>query len=345
MAWFGINVKSFIRNLILSLKKKIILVAVVAIAVITLGVTAVAFVPVSFRDLSQVEFRIERGDEISEIAQNLSESGLIRSELTFKILAVVLGKDKSLQAGLYKLDKTMSAYKIVNIFSNGRSESEDVIVTIPEGSNINDLDLIFTKSGLTQKGDLLKKDYVDREGYLFPDTYRFSPGTSLPDIVSRLSENFNTKTVEVYRSRDLAVGDTIKAVLVASILEKEVQTAEDMAIVAGIIEKRLSLGMRLEIDATTAYGECRPKWLLGQNCETSDVNLIEGIKKTTPYNTYRIAGLPTGPISNPGIKALNAALHPVATDYLYYLTDKEGKVYYARTGAEHAKNRAKYLNR
>ncbi len=311
-------------------------IGIVSVVVVIIVVMVTLFLPTSFlgHTGSQIEFRIIKGESLNHIAESLSEQGIIRSGLLFKIYATVTGQGRHLQAGLYKISSRMSIGDLIRIFSAGLYENEDTVVLVPEGSNINDIDLIFAKSGLTKKRDFLTSALVAKEGYLFPDTYRFTPRTPKDAVTLKLENNFLGKIKFTVSTR---------AIIVASILEKEVQTKEDMSLVAGIIEKRISLGMPLQIDATTAYGECYRSFVVGKNCETSQVNLTQAIKKDSPYNTYRIKGLPVGPISNPGLNAIQAALHPTTSDYLYYLTDKDGTVHYAKTSAEHQQNRAKYL--
>ena len=158
------------------------------------------------------------------------------------------------------------------------------------------------------------------------------------EIIKKMWENFEEKT------RGLTI--TPQAVIVASMLEKEVRKAEDMALVAGIIYKRLELGMPLQIDATVAYGSCLNIWTsqVQRTCDVTEINLIENIKIDSPYNTYTRKGLPLGPISNPGLRALNAALNPVASDYLYYLSARDdGRTIFSKTAEEHQLNRKKYL--
>src|SRR3989344_6456864 len=325
-----------------------ITIGIVAVAVFALAGASMVFLPADLRfgvSLPQPKFRIEKGDSLTKIADALAEQGLIRSTFIFKSYTTIVGQNTNLKAGRYRLSPAMSISDLVRVFSSGLYESDDISVTIPEGSNINDIDNIFAKAGLTKQGDWLKKDNIEQEGYLFPDTYNFSPKTALQDIVSRFRENFGKKTVRVFNSRDLASGDVMRSIIIASMLEKEVQTKEDMAIVSGIIQNRLDKQMLLQIDATVAYGVCLKSFLVGKHCDVTQVNLIEAIKATDPYNTYKNTGLPPGPISNPGEKAIYAALHPAKTDYFYYLTDKDGNAHYGRTATEHAQNRQKYLNK
>lgn len=315
------------------------------LATVILVIAVLLFLPASLRfgKSTQVAFNIEKGEGLNTIAANLDERGLIRNSFLFKVYTTAVGQNKNLKAGTYTLSYSMSISDLVTVFSVGLANSDDVVVTIPEGSNINDVDIIFVKTGLTKPGQFLAHDFIELEGYLFPDTYNFQPGTNITDIVRKLRDNFETKTASVLRG--MGAGDAKKTLIIASMLEKEVKIAEDMAIVSGIIQNRLKADMLLQIDATVAYGVCRRSFLVGRRCDVTQVNLIEAIKKDDPYNTYKNTGLPPGPISNPGTKAIYAALHLADTDYFYYLTDLAGKVYYARTSAEHAANRAKYLNK
>lgn len=199
----------------------------------------------------------------------------------------------------------------------------DVKVTIPEGTNLADIDRILSQAGVFQNRTLLKLEYLELEGTLFPDTYRFNHGSTAEDIIVRMRKT--------YPDRD--------TLIIASILEKEVKTAPDMRMVAGIIQKRLTAGVALQIDATVRYGVCYPKFVKSEYCDVSQVNLVDNIHRDTAYNTYTRVGLPAGPISNPGLVALDAAAHPQASVYWYYLSAKDGTTIFSKTLEEH--NQAK----
>lgn len=289
------------------------------------------------------EFTIEKGESLGAVAHSLADQNLVMSRYLFVAYAIFTGQEKKFQAGKYIVPSHASIRELVMTFAGGKGASEDITVTIPEGTNLADLGKLLSKSELPVKtGDLLNPEMLKLEGYLFPDTYRFSPETNAREIVQAMQNNFNEKVKQahptVFESR------LRRAIIVASILEKEVRNQRDMRLVAGIIEKRLSKNMPLELDATVTYGVCEPKFLAGQYCDVSMANIIDNLKVSTPYNTYANKGLPVGPISNPGLVAIEAALNPEKSDYLYYLSALDGTTIFSKTAAEHARARAKYLH-
>ncbi len=203
----------------------------------------------------------------------------------------------------------------------------DTQVTIPEGMNIADMGRILAKAGIITDGVFLTPQYLELEGELFPDTYRFNKQSAVEAVIERMQKTYDDR----------------RALIIASILEKEVQKPEDMKLVAGIIEKRLDAGMALQLDATVAYGVCLPVWRRGTYCDVTQVNLVDNIKRDTAYNTYSRTGLPVGPISNPGLVAYTAALHPQASEYWYYLSAKDGTTIFSKNLAEHNAAKRKYL--
>lgn len=203
------------------------------------------------------------------------------------------------------------------------AESREITVTIPEGLTASQIGEILESAKLFSKDEFIKIAQKE-EGYLFPDTYRFYKKAKPEDIVARMKENFNKK-VTPDTSREI--------IIMASMLEEEVQSMEDRKIVAGILWKRLDRGMGLNVDAALTY-------ILGR---ASHELTVDDLKYDSPYNTYRYRGLPPTPISNPGLDTILAAANPTSSKYFYYLTDKEGRVHYAVTLEEHALNKRKYL--
>ncbi len=317
-------------------------IAILAIATFVIGV-ALVIMPLWHGGPAAVgEFTIEKGQSLGSIASSLSAENIIYSKYLFVFYAIFSGHEKDFKAGKYLIPQPVSIKELVDIFSGGLAESEDIEVVIPEGSNIADIDLALAKAGAAKREDFLKAvGGLELEGFLFPDTYRFAKDGSVKDIIDKMRGNFEVQTKELARS--LNSQRLRQALIVASILEKEVKTEQDMRLVAGIIYKRIDLKMPLEIDATVAYGVCQPKFLLGEYCDVSLANIVDNIAVDSAYNTYKRRGLPAGPISNPGLKAISATLNPQSSDYLYYLTAKDGTTIFSKTAAEHLRARQKYL--
>ncbi|MDE2019230.1 MAG: endolytic transglycosylase MltG [Patescibacteria group bacterium] len=318
----------------MSKNKLAILAAVAAITVACIFYFALR--PADAGNPAPVVFEIRHGESFTDIVHGLAAANLIRSSLAFEVASVASGEAFHLKAGLYRLDPAMSSFAILSQLAS--SGGQPITVTIPEGKNIYEIDAALANALVIKPGELVAYDkngewrmedgeWGTLEGHLFPDTYQFAPGSGIQDVVQKFLDNFRAKAAPV-------LGDTTstaeQTLILASILEKEVQTPADQAIVAGILEKRLAAGMYLDVDATVKYG-----------------NLVSGSERpatSSPYDTYHHKGLPPTPIGNPGLQVIQAALHPQNSPYWYYLSDpKTGKTIYARTLAEQNKNIALYL--
>lgn len=311
----------------------------IALAVAIFWPAWLVYRPLEKGSVEKVEFVIAKGDSSAKVARLLAEQNLIRNRFFFLAYAVVTGQEKKFQAGRYQLSSAMNIPQIVEAFSRGLVESDDLAVTIPEGLNIFEVDQLLTASRLIKSGEFFREARLRKlEGYLFPDTYRFDKTETVPEIIKKMRNNFEAKVKPKPSQQQL---------ITASLLEKEVQKPEDMALVAGIIYKRLSLKMLLQIDASVTYGACldkAEKQIVYKFCDVSQIGVANFLDQDSPYNTYLRGGLPAGPIGNPGLIAIQAALHPVSSDYLFYLTAKEdGRTIFSKTLREHERNRAKYL--
>lgn len=213
----------------------------------------------------------------------------------------------------------------------------DIRVTIPEGTNLADIGILLADAGVAVRGPLLTPENLQLEGELFPDTYRFAPVSSASTIIARMQKNYERRLAE----NNLSISR--RQLIIASMLEKEVRTPEDMRLVADIIEKRLDAGMALQIDATVAYGICRPEFIEGRYCDVSQANLVDNIPRDSAYNTYARTGLPAGPITNPGLAAIEAALNPQTSPSWYYLSAPDGTTIFSRTLEEHNRAKATHL--
>ncbi len=301
-------------------------------------------------DIEQT-FEIRSGEGVKEIARKLEDAKLIKNDLYFNYYIWRTNSREKLQAGEYELRGSMTIPEIVQVISIGEIVPNEIKVTFPEGMSSKQMEKILSEKGFTKDGFLekvktgagAKTDYQffsDRpakaglEGYLFPDTYIFFREAGAEQIISRMLFNFDEKLTPELRAEIKRQGKTIyDVVTMASILEKEVKSEEDMKIASGIFWDRISYGQPLQSCATIAY-------VLGK--EKAQYS-YEDTRTPSPYNTYINTGLPPGPINNPGMKAIKAAIFPTETKYNYFLTDPEtGKTIYSRTSEEHEENKAKY---
>jgi len=300
--------------------------------------------PVSSANTNKIAFEIKQGDGFKTISQNLYSDGLIKSPLFFDAYLVLFGKASQLKPGIYELNQGMSIKRIVTQLTD--SVNADVVVTIPEGSDIYDIDNILSKAFIIHPHDLINyKTNGNIEGILFPDTYHFFTGSNIQDVVQKFIDNWNKKAEPLlgFSASDCLLNNDCKEKLtLASIVEKEVQTPEDQKIVAGIIMKRLSANMPLDLDATICY----MKQTMNPYSTNQCYPLTQlDFKVESPYNSYLNRGLPPTPISNPGVSAISAVLNPKSSPYWYYLSDpKTGKTIFAETLSAQNINRQKYLN-
>jgi UPF0755 protein len=298
-----------------------------------------SLMPVDARagDAAQKNFTVNPGDGFRGVAQNLYAAQLVRSPLAFEVFSLVDGRAFTLKPGLYRLSPSMDAAQIVATLSG--SGAGEATVTIPEGSNIYDIDRILSDALVIQPGALIAAARAQNlEGHLFPDTYQFYTNDSVGDVVREMTADFNAKAAPLLAADP---ANAARNLIIASIVQKEVPDESDEELVAGIILKRLATGMPLDIDATVCYAKfIKSPTSTAQACTLTALDF----KIDSPYNTYLYKGLPPGPIGNPGTSAITAALHPQASPYLYYLSDPAtGKTIFAKTLDEQNQNRVKYL--
>lgn len=270
------------------------------------------------------QFTVEPGSGLSVIASNLKAEGLIKSEFWFKVQAKLSGDATKLHAGTFELPSRLNYAELTDILKD--SSAEDIAVTIPEGlSNAAVAEIIAAKFDFTESEFLAAAS--DYEGFLFPDTYRFFPNVTADEVVNTMRQNFER------RIADAGIDIDMRDLIVASILEREVRSYEDMRRVADLINRRIEIGMPLQMDSTVNYftGKGMPSITFADR------------DTPHPYNTYQNRGLTPGPISNPGIDALRAAVNPLPNTALYFLTPPSGEVIYAETYDGHRANIAQYL--
>jgi len=266
-------------------------------------------------------FSVEKGQGLFEIGENLEKEGLIKSKFFFDFYVILIGKERNLQAGKYLLSPSMNVSQIAQEIISG--DIAKMKVTIPEGFTVKEIEEIL---GIELPGENL-------EGYLFPDTYYFPIDVSSEEVVKIMRENFEKK-ISPYKEEIEKSGRSLQEIItMASLLEKEVKTKEEKEIVSGILWKRLKAGVPLQVDATITY-------ITGK--KTTKIS-FEDLQIDSPYNTYKYKGLPPGPICNPGLESILAALYPKESEYWYYLSTPEGKTLFFKTLEEHNLAKAKYL--
>lgn len=285
----------------------------------------------------QKVFTLESGMGFRDVAEKLKSENLVKSALATKFYMFVSGSAFGLQPGVYLLSSSLGVTDIVAILNKGDKQTKTV--TLPEGSSIYDIDNILSENYVLPTGEFIKYGEENNlEGKLFPDTYEFFVNSTPEEVAKKMKENFETKAGKFL---DLNKKGDSEKLIIASLIEKEVPDPNDRKIVAGIIYKRLSIGMPLQIDATICY-------IKEMNTNTSACYPLSDFdfKVDSPYNTYLYRGLPAGAISNPGITAIEAVMNPVKTNYLFYLSDPvTKKTIFSETLDRHAQNRVKYLNK
>jgi len=286
--------------------------------------------PVNAQDKSQVLFVVPEGSGIRAISNDLKEQGLIKDDIVFFLLIKQLGYDKKIQAGDFRLSPSMSAKEIAEELTTG---TLDIWVTIPEGKRAEEIADIMSDR-LPGYEESWRDILIANEGYLFPDTYLIPRDADIETVVAILRNTFEQKYATVTNSTGLT---REQIVILASMIEREAKHDEDRPIVSSVMHNRLNINMGLQIDATIQYA----KGKIGDNW-WYPVTLSEYQSVKSPYNTYLQAGLPPGPISNPGLPSLEAAANPARTDYIYYITDKNGVNRYSKTAEGHQENIRRY---
>lgn len=287
---------------------------------------------VNSNDKNSKIFIVERGQGVKEIAKNLKDQGLIKDSVVFFILTKKLGLDNKIEAGDFRLFPSMTAEQIAKELTHG---TLDIWVTIPEGHRATEIADALRKKMPSYDSSWDRK-LIENEGYLFPETYLFPVDANADTIITIMRNNtFDTKYQTLDIKKKGYTQDEI--VTIASLIEREARHSEDRPLIASVIYNRLKIGMALQIDATVQYAKGQVKGNWWPTITQDDYKSV-----ISPYNTYLNPGLPPGPIANPGLASLEAAVNPADTNYLYYITDKNGINRYAQTLDQHHANIQKY---
>lgn len=294
--------------------------------------------PANPQDKKIYTFVIGKGEGVRSMSNRLKKDGLIRDPIAFFLLVnFILNIDEKIQAGDHRLSPSMSAREVARSLTLA---TNDVWITVVEGQRADEIADTLKKEVKTYR-ESWRKALNENEGFLFPDTYLVPKDAELSQVLSIFKNNFDAKyaTIDNIDKTELSKNEIVT---IASLVEREAKFAEDRPLVASVILNRLNIGMKLDIDATVQY-------VLGYQKDEKDWwkkdLTLEDLEIKSPYNTYRNAGLPPNPISNPGVAALNAVVNAPGTNYLYYISDKQGRNHYAETLEEHNENISKYQER
>jgi UPF0755 protein len=288
---------------------------------------------------SQQLVQLKPGSSARRIAVDLKNAGIIRSETAF-LFWHYFGH-ASLKAGEYSFDHPADAREVYGRIARGDIYFHTLV--IPEGFNTFDVAAAVENAGLGKRDDFLRTARSDTslvhdidpaartlEGYLFPDTYHFTRTQSMHDMAAAMVRRFRQASGEIGLNQDVH-----SIVTMASLVEKETASPDERPVVAGVFNNRMARGMVLATDPAVVYAAILNNRYRGTIYQSD-------LQFDSPYNTYKYAGLPPGPISNPGKQSLLAAMHPASTDYLYFVSDNQGHHRFARTESEHAANVAAY---
>lgn len=302
--------------------------------------------PPNKNETTKKDFEIKPNTPSLKIAESLKKENLIRSKWLF--LAYLKFKKGTIKTGVYELSQSLNLKQITEILISGTVK--EWIVTFPEGFSQKDMAEKLEKANIVKSEDFLnetskiknyQKDFSflketksnNLEGFLFPDTYRFSQKTDSEKIVSKLLSNFGKKIEPFLPEIKKQNRNLFDIITLASIIEREAQKEEDRAKIASVYYNRLEKDMKLEADPTIQYAKGNWEKIKKEDYENID----------SPYNTYKYKGLPPSPICNPGLPSIKASINPEKTDYLYFFHTKDGQTLFSKTKEEHEEKKKEYL--
>ncbi len=314
--------------------------------------------PANPDDRSLQTFTVRPGDSAASISDRMQAAGLIKNSLAFKLMAESKGVAGDLAAGQYELSPSMRPSEILDVITAGRVKAGP-LVTIPEGWRSEEIAERVATRGIGTMDEFMavvragkiatplvskRPAGTSLEGYLFPDSYQVDAKTTAEDLSTRMVDEFESKFSTDLRQKAEARGMTVfQIVTMASIIEREAVVPSERPLMAGVFYNRLKLDMKLDTDPTVQYAVASVDpsshlkygwWKTGLTQEDLEVD--------SPYNTYKYSGLPPGPICNPGLASLVAAIDPTPSDYLYFVAKPDGSHAFAKTLEEHNANVAKY---
>ena len=322
--------------------KRTALVLLIPILAVGAWCTYYPLAPISLKT-SPLSFTIENGSTLRSASQQMVQAGVLSTAIPFEVLTRLLGNPRNIKAGNYEVESGITPLELMKKLTRG--DYSALAITFVEGWNFRQVRKVLDEhpalrhdtQGL-QETDILQRlgiPYSSGEGLFFPDTYHFSQGVSDLNILRRSYQLMQKHLDAEWQQRPTTfpLASPYEALILASIVEKETGKAEDRSLVSAVFLNRLKAGMKLQTDPTVIYG-------MG---ELFDGNLRkQDLVNDNPYNTYTRTGMPPTPIAMPGLSSLHAALHPAATDALYFVAKGDGSSHFSRSYEEHDRAVTKY---
>jgi UPF0755 protein len=281
---------------------------------------------------SDISFEVKKGDIFRNVSADLAKQGIITNSIIFNVWARYAKQDENLKFGNYMISSKSSMSEVLALITSGKAINEQI--TFPEGFTSYQI-IERLKSNLDLEGEV---GPLPIEGSLAPNTYSYQKGDSRRDILKKMTEMQKDIIDEAWilRSKDLPFSNKKEAIIIASIIEKETSRVNESKLVSGVIMNRLKLGIPLGMDSTIVYEFTKGNPKNMRSIKQSDLD------KNSKYNTRKFLGLPPTAISNPGKIAIEAALNPLETDFLYFVADGSGGHVFAKTLKEHNINVSKW---
>jgi peptidoglycan lytic transglycosylase G len=330
------------------LNKRTVFYSLVAVILCCAGLFLCSYLPYDSKSPEPKILYIRNGDGLNVISSKLKQQDLVRSKHFFKWFSVLLGKRRSYKKGEYHISHNVSVMDLVELLSDGKTVL--IPVTFPEGQRMNEMFSLLRNTSYQNKGKYeqlshsipfinslnQKIESTILEGFLFPDTYKFSRDSSEKMILKTMVSNFFKKLPKDYEMLAANVGLSFyEAIILASIIEKETGASSERKLISSVFHNRLERHMRLQTDPTVIYG-----------IKNFDGNLTRRqLRADTPYNTYINFGLPPTPIANPGLASLEAAIHPSETEYLFFVAKGDGTHEFSVSYEDHKSAVIKYQKR
>ncbi len=334
------------------MKKQLLYIIVIDVILASLIIYQTFYSPHTWDGASEKKFTIRKGENLDEIAEELQNNDIISSKTLFKTIVKLSGKEDEIIANSYLMKNGVSNSNVLNIIT-GKAGFVLVRYTLPPGSTLRQAARIAEKVLSLSQQRFLKEAENDSliailgltgriknlEGFLYPESYDVSPGINEKDLVSILFNQFRKRILnneEIMNEIRKNESDILKTVTLASIVDAETNVEEEKAVIAGVYLNRIAKGMRLEADPTVQYAlPGGPKQRL----------LYEDLKINSPYNTYLNTGLPPGPINNPDISCIKAALFPASHNYLFFVATGNGGHTFTENYSDHQKAVQDYRNK